>query len=169
MSENRTEFTASSQLRLLVLGDGRVERSLAQDLDGPLAHGRVAILERGQPFVDRLALDRGGPGLLRLLLRIVLLVGSCLSCRGLQLVERHSRRSATPMATPINADGAVPAMVERLGPAQGFLRLAGLGLVVGDRPVGVGLLGVVRDPLGDGRASAGEVARLGLGRRRPPR
>ena len=48
------------QPRPLVLGDGRVHRSFPYDLDRLLPHGRVAVLQRGQPFVDRLALDRRG-------------------------------------------------------------------------------------------------------------
>ena len=48
------------QPRLLVRGDVRIHGALADDFDGPLALGRVAVLQRGDPFLDRLPLDHAG-------------------------------------------------------------------------------------------------------------
>ena len=48
------------QACLLVRRKAWVQRTFSKDLDGSLAYGRVAILQGGEPSVDRLALDQRG-------------------------------------------------------------------------------------------------------------
>ena len=53
-------------------------------------------------------------------------------------------------------------MVQRVGQAQGFLHLPGLGLEIGNTSVGHALPLLFLDPLGDGPAGPIEVTRFRL-------